>query len=159
MRLSHFLARLTFPSSRSVNSQRSTGDTSPEPIRLAGANSRVMQWLVLCGIPYRGPGALASPDPTNWFHHFCFPLPSCGAGHSGHREALLLIFSFLRVPLDTLFCKRLAHQTFPTSLQLFENNKGLASAQALTLWKMWESAVGPSIYACFSFSREARTSQ
>ena len=60
-----FFARLTFPSSRSVNSQRSTGDTSPEPIRLAGANSRVMQWLVLCGIPYRGPGALASPDPAN----------------------------------------------------------------------------------------------
>ncbi len=28
-------------------------------------NSRVMQWLVLCGIPYRGSGALASPDPAN----------------------------------------------------------------------------------------------
>jgi hypothetical protein len=24
-----------------------------------------MQWIVLCGIPYRGSGALASPDPAN----------------------------------------------------------------------------------------------
>ncbi len=112
-----------------------------------------MQWIVLCGIPYRGAGALASPDPTNQFHHFRFPLPSFGAGHSGHREALLLICNFLRVPLDTLFCKELGHETLPTSLQLFENSKGLVSTQALALWKMWESTAEPSIYAGFSASR------
>ena len=28
-------------------------------------NSWVLHWLVLCGIPYRGSGATASPDPTN----------------------------------------------------------------------------------------------
>jgi hypothetical protein len=36
-----------------------------EPLGLTGVFSWVMQWLVLCGIPYRGSGALASPDPTN----------------------------------------------------------------------------------------------
>jgi hypothetical protein len=28
-------------------------------------DTRVLQWNVLCGIPYRGSGALASPVPTN----------------------------------------------------------------------------------------------
>jgi hypothetical protein len=40
----------------------------PEPIgRAKGIAFRVMQWLVLCGIPYRGPGArdATSTDPTN----------------------------------------------------------------------------------------------
>src|SRR5438876_7654612 len=37
-----------------------------EPIGLAeGYSLRVMQWLVLCGIPYSGSGAKASPDRTN----------------------------------------------------------------------------------------------
>jgi hypothetical protein len=37
-----------------------------EPIGLAeGYSLWVMQWLVLCGIPYSGSGALASPVRTN----------------------------------------------------------------------------------------------
>jgi hypothetical protein len=45
---------------------KSDQQNMPEPLGLAGGiNSWVLQWLVLCGIPYRGSGALASPDPTN----------------------------------------------------------------------------------------------
>jgi hypothetical protein len=61
----------------SKNDQRK----APEPPGLAGDNSWVMQWIVLCGIPYRDSGATASPDPANQLHYFSFPLPSNGAGH------------------------------------------------------------------------------
>ena len=45
---------------RSAKYQRATSKNTPEPLGLAGdINSWVLQWLVLCGIPYRGSGALA----------------------------------------------------------------------------------------------------
>ena len=37
----------------------------PSQYWLAEITLRVLQWDVLCGIPYRGRGALASPHPTN----------------------------------------------------------------------------------------------
>jgi hypothetical protein len=64
-----------------------------------------MQWIVLCGIPYRGSGATASPDPTNQFHYFGFPLPTWGRPH-GHREAPLLLCNSQRVAHATFDCKR-----------------------------------------------------
>ena len=53
-----------------------------------------MQWIVLCGIPYRGSGALASPDPTNSFHYLSFPLPTLRAGPkaTGRLYCLLQLF-------------------------------------------------------------------
>lgn len=55
-----------------VQNHRAAHNLKERPAFNAGAdrarrelNSRVMQWLVLCGIPYRGSGALASPDPAN----------------------------------------------------------------------------------------------
>ena len=51
--------------SRSAKYQRATSKTRPSLWGSRELNSRVLQWLVLCGIPYRGSGALASPDPTN----------------------------------------------------------------------------------------------
>jgi hypothetical protein len=37
----------------------------PSQYWLARITPRVLQWDVLCGIPYRGRGAFASPYPTN----------------------------------------------------------------------------------------------
>ena len=54
-------------------------------------SSWVVQWLVLCGIPYRGSGALASPDPTNQ-HHNLLPTSLLGqairppGGFSSHLQ-------------------------------------------------------------------------
>ena len=45
---------------------------------------------------------LTLPHPTQ---RTSFPLPSIGAGHKGHREALLLICNFSRVAQATLQCK------------------------------------------------------
>jgi hypothetical protein len=45
--------------------------------------------LFSLGIPYRGSGALASPDPTNSIHYLSFPLPSSGR-LKRHREATYL---------------------------------------------------------------------
>ncbi len=98
-----------------------------------------MQWIVLCGIPYSGSGASASPDPSNLFHYFGFPLPSIGAGRTGHREAFLLILQLLKSTMR-LSVKQVVQQLkSPASLQLFENSKGLVPAQVLSLWKMWET--------------------
>jgi hypothetical protein len=74
--------------SRSAKYQRATNAPRLSRLRLTGVFSWVLQWLVLCGIPDRGSGAFASPDPTNQ-HHNCFPLPSWGRPE-GHREALFL---------------------------------------------------------------------
>jgi hypothetical protein len=57
----------------------------PEPIRLARIAPRVLQWVVLCGIPYRGKArTLSSALRTN------SPFPR-KAGHSGHRRVPLLL--------------------------------------------------------------------
>ena len=132
---------------RRAKYQRSTSARAPEPLGLTGDQlpGHAMDcslWDPLQG--FRG-FRLTWPNELVPFHRF--PLPSLGAGHSGHREALLLFCNFLRVPLDTLFCKRLAHQTCPAPLRLFENSKGLVYSQALPLWKMWETTAEPCIYA------------
>jgi hypothetical protein len=62
----------------------------PEPLGLTG-DELLGHAMVLfsLGIPYRGSGALASPDPTN-------QLPTWGRPH-GHREAPLLLYNFSRI--------------------------------------------------------------
>jgi len=65
----------------------------PEPIRLARIAPRVLQWVVLCGIPYRGKArTLSSALRTN------SPLPR-KAGHSGHRRVPLLLPTYCHSPL------------------------------------------------------------
>jgi len=70
----------------------------------------LLQWLVLCGVPYRGPvGAInaASTDPTNQLPtSLRFRLISPNRGRpNGHREAPLLHYSnSLRVPQGTPVC-------------------------------------------------------
>ena len=81
-----------------------TAQNALEPLRLTGDNSWVLQWHVLCGIPYRGSGALASPDPTN-SHYNLLPTSLYGADQSGHREALLLICNFQRLTQQSSICK------------------------------------------------------
>ena len=55
-----------------------------------------MQWLVLCGVAYRGSTVQLriTCGPTNEIHYLSFPLPSHRAGlrllRPGHREAALL---------------------------------------------------------------------
>ena len=66
------------------------------------SDSRVLQWLVLCGIPYRGSGVrLGAPHPAQ---RTSFPLPSWGRPH-GHREAPLLICNSQRVAHARPYCK------------------------------------------------------
>jgi hypothetical protein len=52
--------------SRCAKYQRATSKIRPSRWGSREINSRVMQWLVLCGIPNRGSGATASSNPTNW---------------------------------------------------------------------------------------------
>jgi hypothetical protein len=103
-------------------------------------SSRVMQWIVLCGIPYSGSGALASPEPSNLFHYFGFPLPSIGAGPTGHREAFLLISQHLESTTRCFLKQAVQTLKAPASLQLFENSKGLILKQVHSLWNLWENA-------------------
>lgn len=70
----------------------------------------LLQWLVLCGVPYRGPGDAInaiSTDPTNQLPtslDFSSASPNRGRPN-GHREAPLLHYcNFLRVPQGTLLC-------------------------------------------------------
>ena len=79
--------------------------------------SRVLRWIVLCGIPYRGQGRyccliqpyeLASLVP---FGRAIWP-----------PEAPLLIYNLLRVAQRTLICNWRRIPAF-ASLQLFESNK------------------------------------
>jgi hypothetical protein len=54
--------------SHSAKYQRATSKKRPSRLGSRELNSRVLQWLVLCGIPYRGSGMRRlriSPDPTN----------------------------------------------------------------------------------------------
>jgi hypothetical protein len=90
-----------------------------------------MQWLVLCGIPYRGSGALASPDPTNQL-----PTSLYGAGHKGHREAPLLISNFFES--STGRCRLQATQ-YPSRRSLAcnceENSNSVPDLQPRRLWE------------------------
>ena len=54
--------------SHSAKYQRATSKMRPSRLGSRELNSRVLQWLVLCGIPYRGSGMRhlrISPDPAN----------------------------------------------------------------------------------------------
>jgi hypothetical protein len=54
--------------SHSAKYQRATSNMRPSRLGSREMNSRVLQWLVLCGIPYRGSGMRhlrISPDPAN----------------------------------------------------------------------------------------------
>lgn len=106
-----------------VQNLRAAHHLKDRPASNAGAdrarrelNSRVMQWLVLCGIPYRGSGALASPDPAN-------QPPSSHLGQAtrppgGSTAHLQLPKSSTRYP-----CLQAAHgQAVFASVQLPENN-------------------------------------
>ena len=135
--------------SRRAKYQRSTSAQSAEPLGLTGDNSRVMQWIVLCGIPYRGSGASASPDPKNLFHHHRFPLPSNGAGlkATGRLTAHLQLF---KSTTSYSQLQAAVYQNFPASLQLSENSNGVLRTQAVCLWKMWETLAKPTVYRGFS---------
>ena len=82
-----------------ANSQRTTNFRSSR-YRLARISPWVLQWYVLCGIPYRGRGAscLTLPNEPASF------LPY-KAGSQATLEAPLLISNFLRVSLLSLICK------------------------------------------------------
>ena len=125
---------------------KSDQQTAPEPLGLTGDKSSwVLQCLVLCGVPYSGSGATASPDPTNSITT-CFPLPSSGRP-IGHREALYC--NFLRVAHTTPSCNYYLLQAVPgqagfTSVQLAENSNDHTLLQAPSLWKARFSVGNPS---------------
>jgi hypothetical protein len=80
----------------------------PEPILARKGRTRIRDLGscngdVLCGIPYRGSGALASPVPTNrLLSSLAGELPSL---NRAAQEAPLPINNFLRVSLPALNCK------------------------------------------------------
>jgi hypothetical protein len=79
-------------STRSKIAQRKISKSDQHKARATRACERfafrVMQWLVLCGIPYRGSGVRFPPPQLT--QRTGFPRPSFGAGPNGHREAPLL---------------------------------------------------------------------
>jgi hypothetical protein len=55
---------------------------------------RVMQWLVLCGITYRGPGVFTSPHLTL---RTSFPIPKSGRAHRPPGSSIASIYSLARI--------------------------------------------------------------
>ena len=87
-------------------------------------NSRVLQWLVLCGIPYRGSGVrLGAPHPAQ---RTSFPLPSSGRPN-GHREAPLLICNSQRLAHPRPYCKSSVKEAAEKRVVSGEMGAGLAS--------------------------------
>lgn len=91
IRISTFRAARIFQTATSIaRAARGSREISPG----------VMQWLVLCGVPYRGPGViLTSPDPSNQL-----PTSHYGAGPSATGRLHRLIYSLLRIAQATLAC-------------------------------------------------------
>jgi len=104
-----------------------------------------MQWIVLCGIPYRGSGALASPDPTNVFHYLSFPLPTLRAGPkaTGRLYCLLQLFES---NTDHSHLQAVRTANLLARLQLSENSNERDGMQARSCGKCLLS-VGNSNYA------------
>ena len=99
-----------------------------------------MQWLVLCGIPYRGSDCAAnaaSTDPTN-------QLPTSLVGQATRPPGTpLLICNFLRVAQATSRCNSRSDRVFRAESRLVENINHAVSVQASgaveTTHILWET--------------------
>lgn len=154
------LANLDWPTGKCpFRNHRAAHNLKERPAYNAGAdrahrelNSRVMQWLVLCGIPYRGSGALASPDPAN-------QLPTSLLGQATRPPGGSTAHLQLSKSSTCYLCLQAVHgQAVFTSVQLPENSNPSAYLQALQPVEsplfLWEthftagrSALNPSFHS------------
>jgi hypothetical protein len=118
------------PRKISKNGQRN----APEPIRLTGVSSWVLQWLVLCGSPYRGFRGICLTRPNEPASQLASHFPLRGRPF-GHREASLLICNFTRVAQTTPVRKRHTKPAVAAWLQLSKNSNLPAQLQSRTLWE------------------------
>jgi len=122
--------------SHSAKYQRATSKKHPSRLGSRELNSRVLQWLVLCGIPYRGSGMRRlriSPDPTN-------QLPTSLIGQAkrppgGSTAHLQLPKSSTRHSQLQVSPESRPAKPASLRLQLSENTDQPKGRQAPCLWK------------------------
>jgi hypothetical protein len=129
------------PERRAAQTSQTTTSKMPEPIKLAGLSSRVLQWLVLSRDSLQGSRGLTStlPEQPHLTQRTAshFPLR---AGHTPTGKLHCLSCNFSRVAQATPYCNPVFIR-----LQLFENTSGPELEQAERACgkppNLWESSI------------------